>query len=162
MISNGESDLSDAFDDSLENLPESVDRAAIERMQTVVHILDDSIRVPGTDSRVGLDPLLGSIPVVGDIASGAFSLYIVLESARLGVGYTTLLAMIANISLDVIGGTVPFVGTVFDAVWKANKRNLELVFEDLTDDDSNSGHADDESSESESGGVEIEVETPSA
>lgn len=162
MISNGESDLSDAFDDSLENVPESVDRAALERMQTVAYVLDDSIRVPGTDYRVGLDPLLGSIPVVGDIASGAISLYIVLESARLGVGYTTLVAMIANVSLDVVGGMIPYAGTVFDAVWKANKRNLELVLEDLTDDDSNSGHADDDSSESESGGVEIEVETPSA
>jgi hypothetical protein len=161
MISNGESDLSDAFDDSLENVPESVDRAALERMQTVAYVLDDSIRVPGMDYRVGLDPLLGSIPVVGDIASGAFSLYIVLESARLGVGYTTLVAMIANVSLDVAGGMIPYAGTVFDAVWKANKRNLELVLEDLTDDDSNSGHAEDESSESESGGVEIEVETPS-
>ncbi|WP_338742351.1 DUF4112 domain-containing protein [Haloplanus salilacus] len=162
MNSNGEADLSDAFDDSLENVPKSVDRAALERMQTVAYVLDDSIRVPGMDYRVGLDPLLGSIPVVGDIASGAFSLYIVLESARLGVGYTTLVAMIANVSLDVAGGMIPYAGTVFDAVWKANKRNLELVIEDLTDDDSNSGHAEDESSESESGGVEIEVETPSA
>ncbi|WP_246989424.1 DUF4112 domain-containing protein [Halorientalis marina] len=162
MTSNGGADLSDAFDDSLENIPESVDRAAIERMQTVAYVLDDSIRVPGTDYRVGLDPLLGSIPVVGDIASGAFSLYIVLESARLGVGYTTLLAMIANVSLDVVGGTIPYVGTVFDVVWKANKRNLELVLEDLTDDESKGGHADDESSESESGGIEIEVEPTSA
>jgi hypothetical protein len=161
MTSNGESGLSDAFDDRLKNVPESVDRAALERMRTVAYVLDDSIRVPGTDYRVGLDPLLGTIPVVGDIASGALSLYIVLESARLGVGYTTLLAMIANVSIDVVGGTIPYVGTVFDAVWKTNKRNLELVLEDLTDDDSDGGH-DDESSESESGGVKIEVEPPSA
>lgn len=157
MSSNGESDPSDAFDDGLETVPESVDRAAIERMQTVVYVLDDSIRVPGTDSRVGLDPLLGSVPIVGDIASGAFSLYIVLESARLGVGYTTVLAMLANVSLDAVGGAVPYVGTVFDAVWKANRRNLELALEDLADDDSDGGHADDRSWESE--GVEIEVET---
>lgn len=161
MTSNGESDLFDAFDDRLETVPESVDRAALERMRTVAYVLDDSIRVPGTDYRVGLDPLLGTIPVVGDIASGALSLYIVLESARLGVGYTTVLTMIANVSLDVVGGTIPYVGTVFDAVWKTNKRNLELVLEDLTDDDSDGGH-DDESPESESGAVKIEVEAPSA
>lgn len=139
------------FDARVENLPESVDRAAIERMRVVATILDDSIRVPGTSYRIGLDPLLGIAPVAGDLITGALSMYIVLESARLGVSYLTLLKMMANISLDIVGGSVPLVGDLFDAVWKANKRNFELVLEDLI-------AREPPTRRSEGTGIEIEVE----
>lgn len=137
------SDLHEAFDDP-ETLPESVDEAAVRRMRAVAYVLDDSVPVPGTDRTVGLDPILGAVPVVGDAVSGAISLYIVLEAARLGVSYGTLLRLIANVAVDVAGGAVPVVGDLFDAVWKANRRNLRLVLADLTDD--------------ETAAVEIEVE----
>lgn len=127
-------DLASEFDD-LDELPDSVDRAAVGRMRTVAYVLDESIPIPGTDRSIGLDPLLGVVPGVGDAVSGAISLYIVLEAARLGVSYGTLLRMIANVAVDTVGGTVPYVGDVFDAVWKANVRNLELVLEDLTEDE---------------------------
>lgn len=134
MIGNRRRDLLAEFDATVEELPESVDRAAVERMRIVTNVLDESIRVPGTDYRIGVDPLVGVIPGVGDVVSGGISLYIVLEAAYLGVSYTMLLKMIVNISLDVVGGSVPYVGGVFDAVWKTNKRNLELVFDDLMED----------------------------
>lgn len=134
MIGNRKRDLLAEFDADVEDLPESVDRAAVERMRIVAHVLDESIRVPGTDYRIGVDPLIGTIPGAGDVLSGGISLYIVLEAARLGVSYTRLLQMLANISLDVVGGSVPYVGGIFDAIWKTNKRNLELVIEDLTED----------------------------
>lgn len=133
MIGNRRRDLLAEFDATVEELPESVDRAAVERMRIVTNVLDESIRVPGTDYRIGLDPLVGVIPGVGDVISGGISLYIVLEAARLGVSYTKLLQMMANISLDVVGGAVPYLGGVFDSVWKTNKRNLELVLTDLTE-----------------------------
>ncbi len=137
------SDPREAFDD-METLPATVDDGAVRRMRTVAFVLDESVPIPGTDRRVGLDPLLGTVPVVGDAVSGAISLYIVLEAARLGVSYGTLLRMIANVSVDVAGGALPVVGDLFDAVWKANRRNLRLVLADLTDD--------------ETAAVEIEVE----
>jgi len=56
------------------------------------------------------------------------------EAARLGVSYTTLLKMIANIAVDVVGGTIPLAGDLFDAVCKANKRNFGLAVDDLTTD----------------------------
>ena len=59
------------------------------------------------------------------------SVYIVLESARLGVPFLTLLRMIANVALDFAVGSVPVVGTLFDAVWKANQKNVELAVESL-------------------------------
>ncbi|MFQ3284888.1 MAG: hypothetical protein ACI9TI_002015 [Natronomonas sp.] len=65
---------------------------------------------------------------------GGLSLYIVVEAARLGVSYTTLLKMIANIAVDVVGGTIPLAGDLFDAVCKANKRNFGLAVDDLTTD----------------------------
>ncbi|MUV58024.1 DUF4112 domain-containing protein [Halogeometricum sp. CBA1124] len=127
-------DIADELDGYGGEIPESVDRAAVERMRTVAYVFDDLVGIPGTNSRVGLDPILGSIPVVGDVVSAAFSLYIVAESARLGVSYKTLLAMLANVVIDTAGGAIPYVGTLFDSVWKANKWNIEMALSDLTDE----------------------------
>lgn len=131
MAGTQESEILTEFDKGLRDLPESVDRAAVRRMQLVAYVLDEGLRVPGTDYRVGIDPILGILPGAGDVLSGGLSLYIVGEAARLGVSYTTLLKMLANISVDVVGGIVPIVGDLFDAAWKANKRNFELALNDL-------------------------------
>ena len=117
--------------DGLEELPDTVDEAAVRRMRFVARLLDDSVRVPGTRLRVGLDPILGVVPGAGDAIAAALSVYIVLESARLGVPFLTLLRMIANVSLDFAVGSVPLLGTLFDAVWKANRRNLRLALSHL-------------------------------
>ena len=125
----------DPFDVRLEDLPASVDRAAVKRMRFVARVLDDSVRIPGTDFRIGLDPVLGLLPVAGDAVSGALSLYIVVESARLGVSPKTLFGMLANVGVDVAGGSIPVVGDLFDAAWKANTRNLRLALSELADAD---------------------------
>jgi hypothetical protein len=114
-------------------IPPGVDEAALHRMEAVAHALDESVRIPGTSARVGLDPILGAVPVAGDLVSGAVSPYIVAESARLGVSRATLLRMIANIAIDVVGGSVPYVGTLFDSFWKANVRNVERALADLAE-----------------------------
>jgi hypothetical protein len=114
-------------------IPPTVDETALRRMEAVAHALDESIRIPGTNASVGIDPILGIVPVAGDLISAGFSLYIVAESAYLGVSYTTLLQMIANITIDVVGGSIPYVGTLFDAFWKANKRNVEHALEELAE-----------------------------
>ncbi|WP_430506026.1 DUF4112 domain-containing protein [Haloparvum sp. PAK95] len=134
-------------------LPGSVDEAALKRMETVAYVLDESVRVPGIGVRIGIDPVLGALPVAGDVVSGAFSLYIVAESAYLGVSFTTLLEMIANITIDLTGGSIPYAGTVFDALWKANKRNVALALEDLAQ------AAETDGSGSGTGGVDIPVES---
>ncbi len=139
------------FNERIDHLPESVDRAAVKRMQIVAYVLDEGIRVPGIGYRIGIDPLLGILPGAGDVLSGGISLYIVAEAARLGVSYATLLKLIANISLDVVVGTIPVVGDVFDIFWKANKRNFKLVIDDLTTDR-------DRSTRSSSERTEIEIE----
>jgi hypothetical protein len=121
-----------AFDDEFDvEIPETVDRAAIKRMKTVAKLLDEAVRIPGIGVRVGIDPVLGLAPISGDLASAALSMYIVVESARLGVSFTTLVRMIANVSIDVLGSAIPYVGTLFDVFWKANKKNVELALDDL-------------------------------
>jgi hypothetical protein len=135
-------------------LPRSVDEAALKRMESVAYILDESVRVPGIGVRIGIDPVLGALPVAGDVASAAISLYIVAESAYLGVSFGTLVEMLANITIDAAGGSIPYVGTVFDAVWKANKRNVTLALEDLAEameTDGSGGRSGD--------GVDIPVES---
>ncbi|WP_335999983.1 DUF4112 domain-containing protein [Halorientalis halophila] len=129
MDSEFEERLAEAVDG---DLPEGVDEAALERVKAVAYVMDESIRVPGTDVRVGLDPLVSAVPVVGDVIGGGLSMYIVVESAYMGVSYTTLARMLANVAIDLAGGSIPFVGTVFDAFWKTNVRNVELLVEELS------------------------------
>ena len=121
----------EAQPDDIESLPDSVDEAAVQRMRFVARLLDDSIRLPGTEFRIGLDPIIGVLPVAGDAVAAALSGYIVLESARLGVSYLTLLRMLANVGVDFAVGSVPVVGDIFDVAWKANVRNLQLALADL-------------------------------
>lgn len=133
-------------------IPPSVDEAALYRMEVVAHALDESIPIPGTNASVGIDPVLGILPVAGDLVSAGLSLYIVAESANLGVSYTTLLRMLGNIALDTVVGSIPYVGTVFDSFWKANKRNVERALEELAE----------QSTEGSDGGYDAEaaVEIP--
>lgn len=90
-------------------------------------LLDDSIRIPGTNLRFGLDPLLGLIPGGGDIAGGMFSGYIILTAWRAGAPAAVILRMGANVMADLVVGTVPVLGDLFDAGFKANRRNAALL-----------------------------------
>lgn len=149
MANNGVADAFDGIDP--EDLPESVDRAAVERIRRVAYVLDESIPVPGTGYRIGVDPLLSAVPGVGDAIGAAVSLYIVAEAARLGVPLTTLVRMLATVTLDTLGGMVPWVGPVFDAVIKANTWNVELLLEEILPEEAFEQEAQDEA-------VTIEVE----
>ena len=103
------------------------EQAALKRSRTMARLLDEAISIPGIGYRVGLDPVLSIAPVSGDAAGAALSLYIVAEAARLGVPPKTLLMMVGNVALDTVAGSVPVLGTLVDAVWKANKRNVALL-----------------------------------
>ena len=103
------------------------EEAALDRVRRAATLLDEAIRVPGTDFRIGADPLLGVLPVSGDIAAGAISMYIVAEAARLGVPPEKLTRMLLNVGVDVAGGSVPVLGLAVDAFWKANRRNVTLL-----------------------------------
>ena len=115
---------------SPDELLSTTDEAALNRMRAVSKLMDDAVPIPGTNKSFGLDPLLSIDPSpVGDVIGSAVSLYIVVEAANLGVPYTTLVKMIGNVAVDLGVGSVPVLGVLFDAVWKANERNLALVEE---------------------------------
>ena len=89
--------------------------------------MDDLIRVPVLGWRIGLDPLLGLIPGFGDTASSLASFYILVNAVRYGVPKITLLRMGLNLGIDYVVGSIPLVGDLFDAWWKSNQRNLDLL-----------------------------------
>lgn len=122
--------LGDTGDDPTAGLDDA-DREAVQRMQAVAWALDDAVRIPGTNRRIGIDPVVGVLPVGGDLVTAAASLFIVAQSALLGVGRWTLARMVANIAVDTTIGSVPLVGGLFDAAWKANERNVALAVADL-------------------------------
>ncbi|GAA0664399.1 DUF4112 domain-containing protein [Natronoarchaeum mannanilyticum] len=100
---------------------------ALKRIDAVGTLLDDAFRVPGTDIRFGLDPVVGVLPIAGDWATAVVSTYIVAEAVNLGVPKGVIGRMLFNIGLDATVGMVPILGTLFDTAWKANRRNVELV-----------------------------------
>ena len=100
------------------------------RLRRLAYLLDDVIPLPG-GRRVGLDPLIGLIPGVGDATGALMSAYIMVEASRLGAPRSVLLRMLANVGVEALVGTIPFLGDLFDAGWKANARNVRLLDEHL-------------------------------
>ncbi|MCG8364122.1 MAG: DUF4112 domain-containing protein [Pseudanabaenales cyanobacterium] len=100
--------------------------ATLQRLRALSHLLDNAIPIPGL-GRIGLDPILGLLPGGGDLFAGLLSAYIVIEGARLGAPAASLTRMVFNILLEVLLGTAPVVGDLFDAAWKANAKNVALL-----------------------------------
>ncbi len=99
----------------------------LDRLRRLGYLLDNSIPIPGTRFRIGLESIVGLVPGVGDLVGGGFSLYIILQAARAGVPASLLARMGWNLLVDVVVGAVPFLGDLFDAGFKANMRNLALL-----------------------------------
>ena len=101
--------------------------ARTRRVRTVARLLDNAISIPGTSWKIGLDPIIGLIPGVGDMVGAVLSGYIVLEAVRAEVPTFTLARMLVNVGIDTLLGAVPGVGDVFDAAWKSNAMNVALL-----------------------------------
>lgn len=101
--------------------------AALRRARFVSDLLDDAVEIPGTDIRVGLDPVLGIISGYGDAVAAAMSLYPIFEAYRLGAPKRTLAKMLSLVAVDFVFGSVPVLGTVFDTFWKANTWNVRTL-----------------------------------
>jgi hypothetical protein len=102
-------------------------QATLKRLQRLSRLLDSSIKIPLINRRIGLDPIIGLIPGFGDAVTLLPAGYIIFEAYRLGVPRGTVLRMIANVGLETLAGTVPILGDLFDAAYKANTRNLYLI-----------------------------------
>jgi hypothetical protein len=89
--------------------------------------MDDGLRIPGTQRRIGLDPIFGLVPGIGDAAGAVLATAILTEAVRRDITRFALVRMAANIALDAVLGAIPVAGDLFDAAWKANLRNLDLL-----------------------------------
>jgi hypothetical protein len=105
--------------------PDNPGHVRLRRLERLAWLLDRAI--PVGRHKIGLDPILGLIPGVGDAVGALLSLYVLYEGARLGAPGHILVRMTGNILVEAILGAVPVLGDVFDFVWQANSRNMRLI-----------------------------------
>ncbi len=102
-------------------------QSRLTRLRRLAWLIDGAFAFPGTTFRFGLNSIVGLLPVGGDAVLGCISLYIVYEASQLGVPRAQLARMLANVALEVVGGSVPILGDLFDMALKANLRNLAII-----------------------------------
>ena len=108
--------------------PVGNDPAAIrKRIETLEYLLERAIAIPGMQRKVGLDALVGLVPVAGDIIAAGMGLYLVWEAKNLGMSRWHLARMVGNVGVDTVLGAVPVAGDLFDFVFRSNTRNLRIV-----------------------------------
>jgi len=111
----------------LGNDPASI-RLRVERME---RLLERAFVVPGMRREVGLDAIVGLVPIAGDVVSALLGLYIVWEARNLGMSKFKLARMIGNVAFDTAVGGVPVAGDVFDFLFRSNSRNLKMILRHL-------------------------------
>lgn len=102
-------------------------KAAIARLEHFSRLTDSNIGIPFTKFKIGIDAIIGLVPVIGDAAGLLLSSYVLFEAQRLGVSKRIKLKIILNMLIDFFGGLIPVFGDIFDAIFKANTRNTKLL-----------------------------------
>jgi len=117
-----------------------IEKDDLRYLKKFANLLDSQFRIPGTDITFGIDPIIGMIPIVGDIVGYGFSAVMIFTALKKGVKGEILVKMLGNIAIDALVGLVPVLGTLFDFVYKANDRNYQLITE-FVEEDKHSGSA---------------------
>lgn len=116
----------DAIFDAI--IPNRSDPAALrKRVETMEMLLERSFVIPGINRPVGLDAIVGLVPVVGDIIAGLMGSYLIWEARNLGMPKWQLWRMAGNIGVDTALGAIPLVGDAFDLFFRSNTRNLKII-----------------------------------
>tara|TARA_R110000824_G_scaffold1647_2_gene8209 strand:- start:6255 stop:6677 length:423 start_codon:yes stop_codon:yes gene_type:complete len=112
-----------------EQLPDvSRDPQAVRnRVEAMEKVLERAFVIPGINRPIGVDSIVGLIPVVGDIVTAVMGAYIVWEARNLGMSKLQLTRMAANVGIDTALGAIPFAGDVFDFFWRSNSKNLKII-----------------------------------
>ncbi|MFL1404165.1 DUF4112 domain-containing protein [Marinobacter sp. M1N3S26] len=105
--------------------------AALRRLERFSTVMDSAVRIPFTRIDVGVEAVIGLIPVIGDAAGLVLSSYVLTEAHRMGASRRVKAHMIKNIAIDAVVGSVPLLGDAFDVFYKANIRNTRLLREEL-------------------------------
>nr|WP_235917888.1 DUF4112 domain-containing protein [Croceibacterium xixiisoli] len=98
-----------------------------QRVLAMEHLLERSFIVPGINRPVGLDALVGLIPVAGDVIGAILGSYIIWEARNLGMSKWQLGRMAGNLAIDTALGAVPLAGDLFDFLFRANTRNVRII-----------------------------------
>ncbi|MGB3588780.1 MAG: DUF4112 domain-containing protein [Tunicatimonas sp.] len=114
-------------DNPFQNVPN------LKWVDRITRIMDSKFRIPGTNYRFGLDPILGLFPGLGDATSLAISGSLVYYMAKHGASRKVIIMMLGNVALDAIIGSIPILGNVFDFFYKANTRNIRLLKKHYTE-----------------------------
>ncbi|WP_342744104.1 DUF4112 domain-containing protein [Erythrobacter donghaensis] len=113
-------------------LPTGNDPASVRaRVVALERLLERSFTIPGVNMPVGLDALVGLIPVLGEIVTGAMGAYIVWEARNLGLPKWKLARMGANVLFDTAIGAIPVVGDAADLLFRSNTRNLKILLKHI-------------------------------
>lgn len=99
----------------------------VHRLDRLAWWLDSSVRLPLTRMRIGIDGIISLVPVLGDVASAALSLYLIVQARRFRLPIVVIGRMLWNMIVDMALGSIPIIGDVFDFGFKANRRNVELL-----------------------------------
>jgi hypothetical protein len=100
---------------------------SLAEVEALAWLLDNSIPVPGTGRRFGIDALIGFVPGIGDLVSAGVGLVVVWRGARMGLPRIVVARMLANSAIDLAVGAIPLAGDAFDLWFKASTRNLHLI-----------------------------------
>jgi hypothetical protein len=100
---------------------------SVARLDALARLMDGALAVPGTRLRLGLDALIGLVPVAGDLVAALVSSYLIWEARRLGAPRWLIARMMANTLIDTTLGAVPILGDAFDILFRANMRNMALL-----------------------------------
>jgi len=106
---------------------EARQREILKRLDRFSRFTDSSIGLPFTKFNIGVEAIIGLVPVVGDVAGLAMSGYVLVEAQRAGATREVKARMLRNMGIDFVGGLLPVFGDAFDAVYKANTRNTRLL-----------------------------------
>ena len=116
----------DAMFDAL--IQDRRDPAALrKRVETLEFLLERSFTIPGINRPVGLDAIVGLVPVVGDVISGLMGAYLIWEARNLGMPKWKIWRMIGNLGVDTALGAIPLAGDAFDFLFRSNSRNLKII-----------------------------------
>ena len=119
----------DQFDQFARALPGlGRDPASVrQRIEAMEGILERLFVVPGINRYVGLDSIVGLIPVVGDVVTAGMGAWLVWEARNLGMSRWQITRMAGNVGFDTLVGAIPFVGDIFDFAFRSNSRNLRMI-----------------------------------
>lgn len=98
-----------------------------KRIETLELLLERSFTIPGINRPVGLDAIVGLVPVVGDVVTAVMGAYIIWEARNLGMPKWKLWRMMGNLGVDTALGAIPLVGDAFDFLFRSNTRNLRII-----------------------------------